>query len=65
MIDLGQYYKASYEECIDDLNAITNYLEENVMIDDFNDDVDTLEIKAIRLKDIADRLRQLENNDGL
>ena len=52
MINLYEYYKATRDECIDDLYEVL----EN--ISNF-DDYDTLKRKAIRLQNIAQRLKEL------
>lgn len=63
MRDLYDYDDASYEECINDLNIILENLSEKVYVDSFNDDTETLERYGERIKNIARRLKEIENEN--
>lgn len=60
MRDLYDYDNASYEECIDDLNTILEILSNKLYVDYFDDDYETLIRYGQRIKNIAERLKEIE-----
>lgn len=63
MRNLYEYNDASYEECIDDLNTILEGLQQDLCVDDYDNNPDTLRRYGIRIQNIAERLEELEKNN--
>lgn len=62
MVNLYEYDKATKEECEEDLEEITEYLEDCVRCD-FQDELDVIEKKGYRIIEIAKRLKELGEED--
>lgn len=60
MVGLYEYDTASYEECVEDLSETLSSICDLCDSDYFYNELDALERKGIRIQNIAQRLKELE-----
>lgn len=64
MLGLYDYDNATYEECIDDLRETIEKMNDAIYADSYDEELDVLERRAIRIQNIVKRLKELEKENA-